>query len=259
MGEFVGIERSHGVAVIRMDRPPMNALNLQMQRELQQAAADVSTDESVRAVIVYGGPKVFAAGADIKEMVGMSHGDMSYAAASLHQAFTSLTQIPQPTIAAINGYALGGGCEVALCCDLRVAAEDATLGLPEVTLGIIPGAGGTQRLPRLIGASRAKELIFTGRFVRATEAGQIGLVNSVVPADAVLETAREWAERLARGAGLALRAAKSAIDSGMDASLDAGLALERSLFAGLFATEDRTRGMESFVAEGPGKAEFISR
>lgn len=259
MGEFVTIERSTGVAVIQMDRPPMNALNLQMQRELQQAALEVSADESVRAVIVHGGPKVFAAGADIKEMVDMTHADMSYAAQSLHQAFTSIAQIPQPTIAAINGYALGGGCEVALCCDLRIAAEDATLGLPEVTLGIIPGAGGTQRLPRLIGASRAKELIFTGRFVRASEAGEIGLVNSVVPPEAVLETAREWAERLARGAGLALRAAKLAVDAGMDASLDAGLALERSLFAGLFATEDRALGMESFVTQGPGKAKFESR
>lgn len=189
----------------------------------------------------------------------MTHADMSYAAQSLHQAFTSIAQIPQPTIAAINGYALGGGCEVALCCDLRIAAEDATLGLPEVTLGIIPGAGGTQRLPRLIGASRAKELIFTGRFVRASEAGEIGLVNSVVPPEAVLETAREWAERLARGAGLALRAAKLAVDAGMDASLDAGLALERSLFAGLFATQDRALGMESFVTQGPGKAKFESR
>lgn len=259
MGEFVTIERSTGVAVIQMDRPPMNALNLQMQRELQQAALEVSADESVRAVIVHGGPKVFAAGADIKEMVDMTHADMSYAAQSLHQAFTSIAQIPQPTIAAINGYALGGGCEVALCCDLRIAAEDATLGLPEVTLGIIPGAGGTQRLPRLIGASRAKELIFTGRFVRASEAGEIGLVNSVVPPEAVLETAREWAERLARGAGLALRAAKLAVDAGMDASLDAGLALERSLFAGLFATQDRALGMESFVTQGPGKAKFESR
>lgn len=259
MGEFVSIERAGGVAVIRMDRPPMNALNLQMQRELQEAATEVSGDESVRAVIVFGGSKVFAAGADIKEMVGMNFTDMSYAAQSLHQAFNSIASIPQPTIAAINGYALGGGCEVALCCDLRIAADDATLGLPEVTLGIIPGAGGTQRLPRLIGASRAKDLILTGRFVRAAEAAEIGLVNRVVPADAVLDAAREYAERLARGAGLALRAAKLAIDSGLDSSLDAGLALERTLFAGLFATEDRARGMESFVTQGPGKAEFVSR
>jgi enoyl-CoA hydratase/carnithine racemase len=259
MGEFISIERASGVAVVRMDRPPMNALNLQMQRELQEAATEISGDESIRAAIVYGGPKVFAAGADIKEMVDMSHTDMVYAAQSLHQAFYSIASIPQPTIAAINGYALGGGCEVALCCDLRIAAEDATLGLPEVTLGIIPGAGGTQRLPRLIGASRAKDLILTGRFVRAPEAADIGLVNRVVPADSVLDAAREYAERLARGAGLALRAAKLAIDAGLDSSLDAGLALERTLFAGLFATEDRARGMESFVTHGPGKAEFISR
>jgi enoyl-CoA hydratase/carnithine racemase len=189
----------------------------------------------------------------------MSHTDMAYASQSLHEAFNSIAFIPQPTIAAITGYALGGGCEVALCCDLRIAAEDATLGLPEVTLGIIPGAGGTQRLPRLIGASRAKDLILTGRFVRAAEAADIGLVNRVVPADSVLDVAQGYAERLARGAGLALRAAKLAIDAGLDSSLDAGLALERTLFTGLFATEDRARGMESFIAQGPGKAEFISR
>lgn len=237
----------------------MNALNLQMQRELQSAAHEIGGDESIGAAIVYGGPKVFAAGADIKEMVGMSHTDMAYAAQSLHEAFNSIASIPQPTIAAITGYALGGGCEVALCCDLRIAADDATLGLPEVTLGIIPGAGGTQRLPRLIGASRAKDLILTGRFVSATEAAEIGLVNRVVPADSVLDAAREYAERLARGAGLALRAAKLAIDSGLDSNLDAGLALERTLFTSLFATEDRARGMESFISQGPGKAEFISR
>lgn len=259
MGEFVTIERSQGVAVIRMDRPPMNALNLQMQGELQAAALEVSGDASVGAVIVYGGPSVFAAGADIKEMVGMSHSDMAYASQTLHQAFTSIATIPQPTIAAINGYALGGGCEVALCCDLRIAGEDATLGLPEITLGIIPGAGGTQRLPRLIGASRAKEMIFTGRFVGAEEAGRIGLVNRVVAADAVIEEARSLAERWARGPGLALRAAKLAIDAGLDGSLEGGLGLERSLFASLFATEDRSRGMESFVTQGPGKAEFVSR
>jgi len=259
MGEFVTIERSQGVAVIRMDRPPMNALNLQMQGELQAAALEVSGDASVGAVIVYGGPSVFAAGADIKEMVGMSHADMAYASQTLHQAFTSIATIPQPTIAAINGYALGGGCEVALCCDLRIAGEDATLGLPEITLGIIPGAGGTQRLPRLIGASRAKEMIFTGRFVGAEEAGRIGLVNRVVAADAVIEEARSLAERWARGPGLALRAAKLAIDAGLDGSLEGGLGLERSLFASLFATEDRSRGMESFVTQGPGKAEFVSR
>ena len=259
MGEFVTIERSQGVAVIRMDRPPMNALNLQMQGELQAAALEVSGDASVGAVIVYGGPSVFAAGADITEMVGMSHSDMAYASQTLHQALTSIATIPQPTIAAINGYALGGGCEVALCCDLRIAGEDATLGLPEITLGIIPGAGGTQRLPRLIGASRAKEMIFTGRFVGAEEAGRIGLVNRVVAADAVIEEARSLAERWASGPGLALRAAKLAIDAGLDGSLEGGLGLERSLFASLFATEDRSRGMESFVTQGPGKAEFVSR
>jgi enoyl-CoA hydratase/carnithine racemase len=167
--------------------------------------------------------------------------------------------IPQPTIAAITGYALGGGCELALCCDMRIAADNAKLGQPEILLGIIPGAGGTQRLPRLVGVAKAKELIFTGRFVGAEEALSIGLVNQVVPAADVYDTAVALAARIAKGPAMALRAAKQVIDDGLNADLQTGLALERLAFSGLFATDDRQIGMGSFVEQGPGKAVFTGR
>ncbi len=247
MGEFVTIERSQGVAVIRMDRPPMNALNLQMQGELQAAALEVSGDASVGAVIVYGGPSVFAAGADIKEMVGMSHADMAYASQTLHQAFTSIATIPQPTIAAINGYALGGGCEVALCCDLRIAGEDATLGLPEITLGIIPGAGGTQRLARLIGKPLAMEMVINNRHLTAAEALQFGLVNRVVPVEGYLDAAVAFAEEIASRAPLAVRMAKDSINAAFETSLTEGLRAEKRNFYPLFSTEDQKEGMKAFI------------
>jgi enoyl-CoA hydratase/carnithine racemase len=159
-------------------------------------------------------------------------------------------------VAAVTGYALGGGCELALCADFRIAADNAKLGQPEILLGLIPGAGGTQRLSRLIGPSRAKDLIFTGRTVKADEALTLGLVDRVVPADEVYAQAHAWAERLARGPAYALRAAKEAVDAGLDTDLQTGLTIERTLFAGLFATDDRATGMRSFVEDGPGKATF---
>lgn len=256
MAEFVDVEIDGPVATIRLNRPPMNALCLQMQQEIAAASRDVGAHADVRAVIVYGGPKLFAAGADVKEMTGLSYQDMVRAVGGLQDAFTAVARIPQPTIAAVTGYALGGGCELAMCCDLRIAAQDAKLGQPEILLGIIPGAGGTQRLPRLVGVARAKELVFTGRMVDADEARSIGLVNRVVPADETYAAARELAERLARGPALALRAAKESIDRGAETDLETGLAIERTHFAGLFATDDRTIGMTSFVENGPGKAAF---
>jgi enoyl-CoA hydratase/carnithine racemase len=259
MAEFVSVDVSDGVATITLDRPPMNPLSFQVQREIKDAAEEVGGRQDVGAVVLHGGPNVFAAGADIKEMVDMTYQDMVRASVGLQGAFDAVAAIPQPTIAAITGYALGGGCELALCCDLRIAADDAKLGQPEIRLGLIPGAGGTQRLPRLVGISRAKEIIFTGRFVDAEEALAIGLVNRVVPADAVYRTAAELAVRLARGPALAMRAAKQAIDSGLDADLATGLAIERLHFSGLFATEDRAIGMASFVEHGPGKAVFTGR
>jgi enoyl-CoA hydratase/carnithine racemase len=252
--EFIAVEVEQGVATVLLQRPPMNALCLQMQREIKAAAEELAARSDVGAVVLYGGPKVFAAGADIKEMSGMTYQDMLRAFVGLQDAFTAVARIPQPTIAAVTGYALGGGCELALCCDMRIAADDAKLGQPEILLGIIPGAGGTQRLPRLVGVSRAKELVFTGRHVDAAEALAIGLVNRVVPADEVYSSALELARRLAKGPALALRAAKEAIDRGLDTDLDTGLDIERVRFASLFATDDQSIGMAAFVEKRP--AEF---
>jgi enoyl-CoA hydratase/carnithine racemase len=192
-------------------------------------------------------------------MAGWDYRTMVLRSQTLQDSFTAIARIPKPTIAAITGYALGGGLELALACDLRICGDNAKLGLPEILLGIIPGAGGTQRLPRLVGPAKAKELILTGRFVGADEAERIGLVNRVVAPDEVYPSAVELAEQLARGAALAQRAALEAIDRGIETDLGTGLAVERSLFAGLFATEDRAVGMESFLASGPGKAEFSGR
>jgi enoyl-CoA hydratase/carnithine racemase len=208
-------------------------------------------------VVLHGGEKVFAAGADIKEMREMDHAAMILRSRALQDSFTAVARIPKPVVAAVAGYALGGGCELALCADFRIAGADAKFGQPEIQLGLIPGAGGTQRLARLIGPSKAKDLIFTGRMVRAEEALTLGLVDRVVPAGEVYAAAHAWAAKLAQGPAIALRAAKEAIDGGLETDLDTGLALERTWFAGLFATEDRERGMRSFVEEGPGKAKFL--
>ena len=263
MGEFVRLELGSGdtagVATIRLDRPKMNALNAQVQEEIREAAAEASADDDVKAVVVWGGEKVFAAGADIKEMAAMSYTDMVKRSGALTSAFSAVARIPKPVVAAINGYALGGGCELSLCADVRFAAEDATLGQPEILLGIIPGAGGTQRLTRLVGPSRAKDIIFSGRFVKATEALKIGLVDRVFPSGEVYDEAVRWAAQFAGAATYAVRAAKEAIDRGLEVDLDTGLEIERQQFAALFATRDRTIGMESFVSEGPGKARFEGR
>jgi enoyl-CoA hydratase/carnithine racemase len=258
-GELVRLEVEDGIGTIRIDRPPMNALNVQVQEEVRAAAHSAAERADVRAVVIYGGEKVFAAGADIKEMETMSYADMVARSVALQSAFTAVARIPKPVVAAVTGYALGGGCELALCADLRVAGDNAKLGQPEILLGLIPGAGGTQRLPRLVGPSRAKEIIFSGRFVDAEEALRIGLVDRVVPADDVYTVARELAARFVAGPALALRAAKDAIDRGLEADLGTGLEIERLQFSGLFATEDARTGMTSFVENGPGKAVFEGR
>ncbi|HEX8002113.1 MAG TPA: enoyl-CoA hydratase-related protein [Mycobacteriales bacterium] len=259
MSEFVRLEVDNGIGTIRLDRPPMNALNVQVQDELRAAAEEATARTDVRAVVIYGGPKVFAAGADIKEMGDMTYVDMVRRAGALQDSFSAVARIPKPVVAAVTGYALGGGCELALCADFRVAGDNAKLGQPEILLGIIPGAGGTQRLPRLVGPARAKDLVFSGRFVDAQEALHIGLVDRVVAPDDVYTAAVEMVSRYASGPAFALRAAKEAIDEGLDVDLESGLRIERKLFAGLFATEDRSIGMTSFVENGPGKAEFVGR
>jgi enoyl-CoA hydratase/carnithine racemase len=247
VGEFVRLEIADGIGTIRLDRPPMNALNTQVQEELRAAATAATADAEVRAVVVYGGEKVFAAGADIKEMAVMSYVDMAGRAGALSSAFDAIARIPKPVVAAVTGYALGGGCELALACDWRVAGEDAKLGQPEITLGVIPGAGGTQRLARLLGPARAKEIVMSGRFVEASEALAIGLVDRVVPAAEVYDAACALVRPYLTGPAQALRAAKLAIDGGLELDLASGLAWESQLFAALFATEDRSEGMAAFV------------
>ena len=259
MGEFVRLEVEDGVGTIRIDRPKMNALDVQVQEEIRAAALEATDRDDVKAVVVYGGERVFAAGADVKEMADMSYTDMVKRSGGLQSALTSVARIPKPVVAAVTGYALGGGCELALCADVRFAAEDSVIGQPEILLGIIPGAGGTQRLTRLVGPSKAKDIIFTGRFVKAEEALAIGLVDRVLPADQVYAEAHAWAARFSNAASYALRAAKESIDRGSETDLETGLEIERQQFAALFATEDRDIGMRSFVEDGPGKARFVGR
>ncbi|GAA2684244.1 MULTISPECIES: enoyl-CoA hydratase/isomerase family protein [Actinosynnema] len=259
MAEFARLEVSDGIGTIRLDRPPMNALNRQVQEEIRAAATEASARADVRAVIVYGGPKVFAAGADIKEMAELSYAEMAERAAGFSSALRAVEEIPKPTVAAITGYALGGGFELALCADRRIAGDNAKVGQPEILLGVIPGMGGTQRLPRLIGPSRAKDLIYTGRFVGAEEALRIGMVDEVVAPDDVHAAALRWAGQFTAGPARAYAAAKAAIDGGLDTDLGSGLRLESQLFAAMFATEDQKTGMRSFIENGPGKAKFSGK
>jgi enoyl-CoA hydratase len=247
MGELVRLEVDSGVATIRLDRPPMNAINEELARDLAEAATAASWREDVRAVVLWGGGKVFAAGADVKMMATMSPAQVKPMITGLQDAYNLVEEIPKPVIAAINGYALGGGCELAMCADFRFAAEDATLGQPEIKLGVIPGAGGTQRLPRLVGPARAKDIIFTGRFVPAAEAKEIGLVDEVYPGADVYQKALEAAGRFATGPTQALRSAKISVNWGARGEFRAGLALEKELFAGLFATGDQQEGMRAFA------------
>jgi enoyl-CoA hydratase/carnithine racemase len=259
VGEFVRVEVADQIATIRLDRPKMNALNAQVRDEIAAAAAEVSGDPAIRAVIIYGGERVFAAGADIKEMAPLGVAEMAEYAGRLQSALNDVAGIPKPVIAAITGYALGGGLELALCADFRVLGESAKVGQPEIQLGVIPGAGGTQRLPRLIGPAKAKDLVFTGRHVAAAEALAIGLADKVVPDTGVYQAARDMAAQYASGPAVALRAAKQAIDRGLEVDLATGLDIERLHFASLYATEDQKNGMRSFLESGPGKAVFEGR
>ncbi len=259
VGEFVRVEVADRIATIRLDRPKMNALNAQVQGEIAEAARQVSADDAVRAVILYGGMRVFAAGADIKEMAPLGYAEMAERAAALQAALNVVAGIPKPVVAAVTGYALGGGLELALCADFRVLGESAKVGQPEILLGVIPGAGGTQRLPRLIGPARAKDLIFTGRQVTAEEALAIGLADRVAPDAGVYEAARDLVAQYTTGPALALRAAKQAVNQGLEVDLATGLEIERLQFAGLFATADQKAGMRSFMENGPGKAVFEGR
>jgi enoyl-CoA hydratase/carnithine racemase len=246
-----------GVVVIRVERPPLNALSRAVLDELEAVATNLAADADVKAVVVAGGARAFAAGADIAEFGGPDVArDIG---GRFRAAFDAVAAIPRPVIAAIRGFALGGGLELALACDLRVAAESARVGQPEVLLGITPGGGATQRLPRLIGPARAKEMIWSGRQVPADEALRIGLVDRVVPASDVEPAALTWAATFARGAVAAMGLAKRAIDRGLDGGLAAGLDGELDRFVDVFATDDATVGVHAFLQHGPGHATFRGR
>jgi enoyl-CoA hydratase len=263
---LVHVERRHdGVAVLRLDNPKVNALSVELLRQLESAAESLRA-QPPGAVVVTGGDRIFAAGAEISEFRSsddpsqvISRAEAELLGQHFLRALNAVADIPRATIAAISGYALGGGCELALACDFRIASEKAKLGQPEILLGIIPGGGGTQRLARLVGPAKAKDLIFTGRQVRADEALAMGLVDEVVPAEEVLDRALDKAAALASGAVVAQGLAKRAIDRGLDITLNGGLDLEQQLFAEVFGTTDANIGVQSFLEQGPGHAEFTGR
>jgi enoyl-CoA hydratase/carnithine racemase len=255
--QLVRVERfDDGVAVVTLDNPKVNALSQAVLARLTQVAADLTADPP-GAVVITGGERLFAAGADISEFGGPEEADRI--GAGFHTALDAVAAIPRFVIAAVSGYALGGGCELALACDYRIAGEKAVFGQPEVLLGIIPGGGGTQRLPRVVGISRAKELMITGRQVKADEALRIGLADEVVPSDVLHQRARELAAEVARGASIAQALVKQAVDTGASLPLSDALALEKKLFTESFRSDDSRIGVQSFLANGPGKAEFTGR
>jgi enoyl-CoA hydratase/carnithine racemase len=256
MSEVVLERRADGVALVRLDRPKLNPLSQALLADLGRVVGELEADPP-GAVVVWGGERCFSAGADVSEFGDEAAG--ARVAEGFHTTLDALAAFPRATIAAITGYALGGGLELALACDFRIAAEGAKLGQPEILLGVIPGGGGTQRLARLVGPSVAKDLILTGRQVEAAEALSLGLVNRVVGREAVLEEAVGFAAELAKGALVAQGLAKRAVDEGLSSGLAEGLALERRLFSEVFGTEDAREGLRSFREEGPGKARFQGR
>ncbi len=257
MTEFVRIEETDtdGVAIMRLERPKVNALNSQVGAELLAVANELSARDDVRAVVVTGGPKIFAAGADIAEFPIKGDRDPSDQVDALIAATFAIENMSAITISAVNGYALGGGCELAMSSDFRIAGEGAVFGQPEILLGIIPGAGGTQRLPRLVGITKAKELNYSGRMVKADEALEIGLVSEVVPDDKVLDRSIELAGTYAKGPA-ALAQCKRAMMEGMHVSLEEAMKIEKREFVSAFQTDDSVIGIQSFLENGPGKADF---
>jgi enoyl-CoA hydratase/carnithine racemase len=248
--------RDDGVAVVTLNNPKVNALSQALLADLHEVAEELSVDPP-GAVVVTGGERIFAAGADISEFGGPEEGRLI--TAGFHKALDAVAAIPRFVIAAVSGYALGGGCELALACDYRIAGERAVFGQPEILLGIIPGGGGTQRLARAVGASRAKELMLTGRQVKADEALRIGLADELVPGAELHDRALALAAEVASGALVAQALTKRAVDDGLSLSLDDGLALERQLFEDVFTSEDSRIGVQSFLEHGPGKATFTGR
>ncbi|AET66889.1 enoyl-CoA hydratase/carnithine racemase [Desulfosporosinus orientis DSM 765] len=246
--ETIIVENEDGIAIVTLNRPEvLNALSSQVFNELADAALTLENDDSVRAVIITGGEKVFAAGADVKQLASLSAVDVATSIRPSRKAFNLLETMKTPVIAAIAGYALGGGCELALTTDIRIAADTAQFGFPEIKLGIFPGGGGTQRLPRLIGAGKAKELIFGGDIINAEEALRIGLVNKVVPVSELMLEAKKMAKKFVARGAVALQLAKSCINEGLQMELEMGLQYEHKCFSLLFATEDQKEGITAFI------------
>ena len=256
MGQVL-VERRDGIAVLTLDNPPVNVLSVDMGEKVAAAIAEIENDLSVFAVVLTGkGEKAFMAGADIKEFPHyISNNTAEDMAMSFHAAMNRLRNLGKPTIAALNGITLGGGCELALACDFRFAEEQAQIGLPEVKLGLFPGAGGTQRLARLIGESKAKELIFTGEPISANEALKLGLVNRVVPKGESVNSAIAWAQVFLERSQVSIAKAKKAIQDGLDMSLDDSLKLEAKLFGEIFQAVDVKEGVSAFIEKRKPKFE----
>jgi enoyl-CoA hydratase len=248
--------RADGVAVVTLNSPKVNALSTQLLARLKGIADDLTSD-AAGAVVLTGGDRLFAAGADISQFGGPE--EAREIGGAFHAALNAFADIPSFTIAAVSGFALGGGCELSMACDYRIASTKAVFGQPEILLGIIPGGGGTQRLPRLVGASRAKEMMVTGRQVKSEEALRIGLADEVVEPEQLMPRALELAGSVASGATQATRLIKQAVDRGIETDLVSGLALELELFEDVFRTEDSRIGVKSFLENGPGKARFTGR
>ncbi|MEJ2156097.1 MAG: enoyl-CoA hydratase-related protein [Desulfobacteraceae bacterium] len=252
--ENIILEKEENIAVITFNRPEaMNALNNQTRAEFGQAVTDVAADDNVKVLILTGNGKAFVAGSDIKEF----NQTTPYAAHNIKRLGEMVEALEKPVIAAVNGFCLGGGCEIAMACDIIIASEKAKFGQTEINIGIIPGGGGTQRLQRLIGVCRAKELIFTGEIIRAEEADRIGLVNRVVPMDALMSTARELAGKIATKSAAALKLAKTAINRGMQTNLESGLKYEYELYSLSLSLEDKVEGVNAFLEKRAPK--FVGR
>ncbi|MGL6236849.1 MAG: enoyl-CoA hydratase [Segniliparus sp.] len=258
MSEFetIIVDREDRVGAITLHRPEaLNALNSQVMREVLAAARDFDADPDVGAIIITGSGKAFAAGADIKEMADQSFGDMF--GSDYFAAWGALAAVRTPTIAAVGGYALGGGCELAMMCDLVIASETAKFGQPEIKLGVLPGMGGSQRLTRAIGKAKAMDMILTGRVMDAAEAERSGLVSRVVPAETLLEEAHTVARTIAAMSLSAAMMAKEAVNRAFESGLSEGLLFERRIFHSAFATADQSEGMAAFAEKRPAK--FVHR